>query len=149
MIHADRPNTQTINIKTHDPLCAPIQSESGDWIDLSTAHEYTLKSGDFALIDLGVSMSLPSEHEAHLIVRSSTFKKYGIIQTNGMGIIDNSYSGDDDIWKLPVYATRDITIPAHVRIAQFRTVPVQPFTHFFLVPTLNNPSRGGFGSTGD
>ena len=88
-----------IKIKYFGNDISPIvMREYGDWIDLRAAKRYELKKGDFALIDLGVSIKLPDGYEAHLCPRSSTFKKWGIIQTNSMGIIDNSYSGDDDIF---------------------------------------------------
>lgn len=138
-----------INVHVHTKGCEPKELTCGDWIDLKTAEEYTLKKGDFQLLSLGISMSLPDHMEAHLIVRSSTFMKYGIIQTNGIGIIDNSYNGDADIWRLPALATRDVTIPKGARIAQFRIIANQPTVRMNFVPSLSNESRGGFGSTGD
>lgn len=122
----------------------------GDWIDLKAAEDVSLRAGDYAQIPLGVAMKLPADYEAHLVPRSSTFRKYGIIQTNGVGIIDNDYSGDDDEWAMPVYATRDVMIRRGARIAQFRIVPTMDddvITH--TVDKLNELSRGGFGSTGD
>ena len=138
-----------ILVMLHAEGCEPHFEKNGDWIDLLTAQEYTLKKGDFALIDLGVSIRLPDHMEAHLAPRSSTFKKYGVIQTNGVGVIDNSYCGEDDIWKMPVYATRDVVIPKGVRIAQFRIFAVQPSITCEFVHKLVDKSRGGFGSTGD
>lgn len=138
-----------INVHVHTKGCEPKELTCGDWIDLKTAEEYTLKKGDFQLLSLGISMSLPDHMEAHLIVRSSTFIKYGIIQTNGIGIIDNSYNGDEDVWKLPALATRDVTIPKGTRIAQFRIIANQPTVRMHFVDKLNNTDRGGFGSTGD
>lgn len=144
-----RPAGIRIDILLHEGGVEPLKTENGDWIDLYTAESYDLKVGDFALINLGVSMKLPEHIEAHLAPRSSTFGKYGILQTNGVGIIDNSYCGDDDIWKMPVYATRDTVIPVHTRIAQFRIIAKQPTLYFNVVDTLNSNNRGGFGSTGD
>lgn len=144
-----RPAGVTVDILLHDTLCEPVQVNGGDWIDLLTSKEYILEAGDFKLLDLGVSMKLPEHLEAHLIVRSSTFKKYGLIQTNGMGIIDNSYCGDNDVWKLPVFATRYVKIPAYTRLCQFRVIAKQPTLNFNKVDTLNSEDRGGFGSTGD
>ena len=119
-----------------------------DWIDLRAAETVTLKAGDFKLISLGVSMQLPKGYEAHIVPRSSTFKTWGIIQTNSMGIIDNSYCGENDIWKMPVYATRDVVIQEGDRICQFKIVrKMQPLC-FKPVDKLNNNDRGGFGSTG-
>lgn len=122
----------------------------GDWIDLKAAEDVSLRAGDYTQIPLGVAMKLPKNYEAHLVPRSSTFRKYGIIQTNGVGIIDNSYSGDDDEWAMPAYATRDVMIREGARIAQFRILPVMDddvITH--TVVKLDELSRGGFGSTGD
>lgn len=120
----------------------------GDWVDLRAAETVTMKSGDFTLIPLGVGMILPEGYEAHIVPRSSTFKNFGVIQTNHMGVIDNSYSGDHDEWKFPALAMRDTVIHKGERICQFRIVKVQPKLRFEKVSHLNNTSRGGFGSTG-
>lgn len=119
-----------------------------DWIDLRASEEISLKAGEFALIPLGVAMELPKGYEAHLVPRSSTYKTWGLIQTNSMGVIDCSYCGDEDMWRMPVYATRDTTVHVNDRIAQFRIVENQPKIHFEQVEHLENANRGGFGSTG-
>ena len=119
-----------------------------DWIDLRCAERTELKAGDFALIPLGVAMELPEGYEAHVVPRSSTFKTWGIIQTNSMGIIDHSYCGDNDQWRMPVYATRDTVIELGDRICQFRIVENQPKLEFLECEHLSGPDRGGFGSTG-
>ena len=119
-----------------------------DWIDLRAAQEVTLKAGEFRLIPLGVAMELPAGYEAHLVPRSSTFKNYGILQTNSMGVVDCSYCGDNDMWRMPVYATRDVTIEKGARIAQFRIMENQPQLQFLRVEHLEGADRGGFGSTG-
>lgn len=120
----------------------------GDWIDLRAAETVTLLAGQFALIPLGVAMELPKGYEAHLVPRSSTFKNYGIIQTNSMGIIDNSYSGDNDEWKMPVYATRNTQINKGDRICQFRVIKTMGKIEIEEVDHLSSADRGGFGSTG-
>lgn len=119
-----------------------------DWIDLRASEEVALKAGEFKLIPLGVAMELPQGYEAHLVPRSSTFKNYGILQTNSCGIIDCTYCGDEDMWRMPVYATRDTVIHVNDRICQFRIVENQPKVVFDEVETLGNANRGGFGSTG-
>ena len=119
-----------------------------DWIDLRASEEVELKAGDFKLIPLGVAMELPKGYEAHLVPRSSSFKTWGIIQTNSMGVIDCSYCGDNDMWRMPVYATRDAVIHVNDRICQFRIVKNQPQIEFLQVDHLGNGDRGGFGSTG-
>ena len=108
----------------------------------------TLRAGEFRLIPLGVAMELPAGYEAHIAPRSSTFKNYGILQTNGVGVVDQSYCGDGDQWHMPVYATRDVTIPQGARICQFRILENQPRLTFCRVERLEGPDRGGFGSTG-
>lgn len=120
---------------------------NGDWIDLRAAKDVELKAGDFALIPLGVAMKLPEDYEAHVVPRSSTFKNWGIIQTNGIGIIDNSYCGATDEWKMPVYATRDTVIHKNDRVCQFRIMKNQDLVDF-VECNLPDKSRGGFGSTG-
>lgn len=119
-----------------------------DWIDLRASEDVELKAGEFKLIPLGVAMELPKGYEAHLVPRSSTFKNYGILQTNSCGIIDCSYCGDEDMWRMPVYATRDTVIHQNDRICQFRIVENQPKITFDKVESLGNADRGGFGSTG-
>ena len=119
-----------------------------DWIDLRASETVELRAGEFKLIPLGVAMELPAGYEAHVVPRSSTFKNYGILQTNSCGIIDGSYCGDQDMWRMPVYATRDTVIGKNERICQFRIVENQPKIVFEEVASLENESRGGFGSTG-
>ena len=119
-----------------------------DWIDLRAAKEVVMKAGEFQLIPLGVALELPSGYEAHVVPRSSTFKNYGIIQTNSMGIIDETYCGDNDEWKMPVYALRDTVIHVNDRICQFRIMEHQPTINFVETDFLANENRGGHGSTG-
>ena len=119
-----------------------------DWIDLRCAERTELKAGEFRLIPLGVAMELPEGYEAHVVPRSSTFKTWGLLQANSMGIVDRSYCGDNDQWRLPVYATRDTVIEVNDRICQFRIMEHQPPIEFEECLHLGNPSRGGFGSTG-
>ena len=127
----------------------PIEKiEIGDFIDLRSAEDIDLDAGDFAIIKLGVGMKLPEGYEAHVVPRSSTYKKWGIIQTNSVGIIDNSYSGDNDQWMMPVLAMRDTHISKNDRICQFRIVKKQPEIEFTTVEKLDDISRNGFGSTG-
>lgn len=141
---------KTIRIKYHSDQIEKLKYIDGksDWIDLRAAEHVELKKGDFKLVSLGVSMEIPKGYEAHLAPRSSTFKNYGILQTNSIGVIDNSYSGDNDIWKMPVYATRDCVIEVNDRIAQFRIMKNQPPIFFEETEHLGDQDRGGFGSTG-
>lgn len=127
----------------------PIEKiAKGDWCDLRAAETIALKAGEFKLIPLGVGMILPDGYEANIVPRSSTFKNWGILQTNHFAVIDNSYSGDDDQWFYPVYATRDTIIKKNERICQFRINEKQPEIEFEVVEHLNDTNRGGFGSTG-
>lgn len=138
-----------IRIKYHVPELEKLERFAvGDWIDLRAAETVTLKQGEHYYISLGVSMKLPEGYEAHVAPRSSTFKKWGILQTNSVGIVDNSYSGTNDIWKYPVYATRDTEIRLNDRICQFRIVERMPEIIFEETETLDSRDRGGFGSTG-
>lgn len=140
----------TLKVKYFKRLLKPLEYIDGksDWIDLRCAEETVIQKGGFALIPLGVAIKLPSGYEAHVVPRSSTFKNYGLIQTNSTGIIDNTYCGDNDQWMLPVYATRDTVIKFNDRIAQFRIVENQPRLEFKTVEHLEEENRGGFGSTG-
>ena len=138
-----------ILIKYHNPDLVRLEKLAvGDWIDLRAAENVTLRAGEFRIISLGVSMRLPEGYEAHLVPRSSTFKKWGIIQVNHMGIIDNSYSGDGDVWGMAVMAMRDTEICLNDRICQFRIMERMPAVEVREVEHLEGPDRGGFGSTG-
>ena len=137
-----------INIK-YWPNAAHLEVNSnGSWIDLYTYEETVLHQGDFVIIPLGVAMKLPQGFEANMVPRSSTFKRWGVIQTNHFAVIDPTYCGNDDMWGYPVYATRDITIPKDTRLCQFRINIVQPHIIFNEVTSLNEDSRGGFGTSG-
>ena len=129
-----------------DRLCY-IDGKS-DWIDLRSAEDVELKEGEFRLIRLGVAMKLPAGYEAHIVPRSSTYKNFGVIQTNHMGVIDGSYCGNDDEWRFPAYAMRDTHIRINDRICQFRIMKNQPTIEFETVERLDGENRGGFGTTG-
>ena len=135
-------------IKYHDGVDPIKKIDNGDWIDLRTAEDVELKAGEFKIISLGVSMKLPDGYEAVIIPRSSTFKTWGIIQTNHFGLIDNSYCGDDDVWKFPALAMRDTVIPKNSRICQFRIQKKMENITFTTVDHLEFENRGGIGSTG-
>lgn len=125
-----------------------IEGEKSDWIDLRAAQNVELKAGEFKLIPLGVAMQLPEGYEAHVVPRSSTYKNFGIIQTNHQAVIDESYCGDNDQWYYPAYALRDTVININDRICQFRIMKKQPKINFEEVEVLGNDDRGGIGSTG-
>ena len=120
-----------------------------DWIDLYVAKDVELKAGEFKLIPLGVAMQLPGGYEAIVAPRSSTFKKYGILQANSLGIIDNTYCGPTDQWMFPAYATRDIKVNKGDRLCQFRILENQPKIDFVKSTLEHNIDRDGFGSTGN
>lgn len=144
------PNIINIEVKYFTDKIDKLQYINGksDWVDLRAAESVELKAGEHKLIPLGVAIKLPEGYEAHIVPRSSTFKTYGIIQTNHMGIIDNTYCGDNDQWFMSVYATRDTYIGLNERICQFRIIENQPKLQFIEVEHLGDIDRGGFGSTG-
>lgn len=141
-------NKQTIKIKYHTDIPPIVVNPNGDWVDLRAAEDVEMKAGDFKFISLGVSMKLPEGYEAHIVPRSSTYENWGIIQANHMGIVDNSYRGDNDIWQFPAIAIRDTRIYKNERICQFRIMEKQPYLDFDAVDHLDDEDRGGFGSTG-
>lgn len=136
-----------IKIRLHEGGFMPEQH--GDFIDLATAEEVTIKAGEFTYINLGISVGLPDGYYAELLPRSSTCKKHGVLQGNSVGIIDHDYCGDNDVWKFPAVAFMDTTIPAGTRICQFRLVECPPAVEFEQVEHLDAPDRGGLGSTGE
>ena len=140
---------ETIKIKYFDQEIEKISKiAKGDWIDLRSAEDVAIKKGEYHLIRLGVGMILPDGYEAHIVPRSSTPSKFGIMSANSVGIIDNSYSGDADEWMFPAMAIRDTVILKNDRICQFRIVKNQPEIIFNEVDHLGEISRGGIGSTG-
>ena len=140
---------ETLKIVYHDPELIRIEKkEKGDWIDLRASEDMAIKAGELAKIPLGVSIQLPDGYEAIVAPRSSTCKNFGIIMPSSIGIIDESFCGDTDIWSFPAYAIRDTTIKKNDRICQFRIVKHQPELNFEVVDKLNNPDRGGYGSSG-
>ena len=139
-----------ILIKYHVPDLPRLERlEQGNWIDLRAAEDVVMKAGEFRIISLGVSMKLPEGYEAHLAPRSSTFKKWGVLQANSVGVIDNSYCGENDVWGFPALAMRDTVIHKGDRICQFRLQKVMEPVELVEVEHLTSPDRGGFGSTGE
>lgn len=139
-----------IQIRYFTDQIEPLRYVDGksDWIDLRAAETVELKAGEFRLIPLGVAMKLPAGYEALVAPRSSTFKNYGVLQANSLGVVDESYCGDNDQWRWPAYATRDTVIRVNDRICQFRIIEHQPALEFCPVEHLTGADRGGFGSTG-
>ncbi len=142
--------TKTIKIKYFTDKIEKLTYIGGksDWIDLRSAEDVVLKKGEFKLIPLGIAMELPEGYEAHVVPRSSTYKNFGVIQTNHMGVIDESYCGDNDQWFMPVIAMRDTEIHVNDRICQFRIMEHQPELVFEETSVLDHADRGGHGSTG-
>lgn len=141
---------EPIKICYHDKSLPELQKIGGksDWVDLYAAEDVSMEMGDFRLISLGVSMELPAGCEAIVVPRSSTYKNFGIIQANSVGVIDNSYCGTDDVWKFPAIAIRDTQIHKGDRVCQFRILRNQPNLHFIPSSSLGGENRGGFGTTG-
>lgn len=142
--------TQTLDIKYFSDKIDKLEYIDGksDWIDLRAAEDVVLKKGEFKLIPLGIGIRLPQGYEAHVVPRSSTFKNFGLIQTNHQGVIDCSYCGDNDQWFVPMMAMRDTEVHVNDRICQFRIMENQPKLIFNEVEHLDDKDRGGFGSTG-
>lgn len=151
----------TIKAKTKNGMALPAIIEKGDWIDLRAAESCDLEAGGFKVIELGIAMQLPSGFEAIVAPRSSTFKKFGILLSNSIGIIDESYCGDDDTWKFPAFAPKAGHVQFNDRICQFRIQLSQKANvwqklkwllcdgvRIERVTSLGNKSRGGIGSTG-
>lgn len=125
-----------------------IGEGKSDWVDLRASEDMRIWKGEFTLIPLGIAMELPKGYEALLAPRGSSFKHWGLIQTNSLGIVDESYCGDNDMWYWPTYATKTCRIHKNDRVCQFRIIKHQPVLTFQTVDSLDNPDRSGFGSTG-
>lgn len=146
-----RVKTMKIKVRYQNEAAKPIQqAHNGEWYDLRCAEDVRMRRGEFKVFSLGVSIELPKGYEALVAPRSSTFSKHGIILANSIGIIDNAYCGNNDVWKFPAICMRDYAfVPAGTRIAQFRIIPTQPDAEVVEVETLDNPDRNGMGSTGE
>ena len=139
---------KTIYIKKLRDVELPSKVEIGDWIDLRAAEETRIGEGQYKLIPLGIAMQLPKGYEANIVPRGSTFKNFGILQTNCYGVVDESYCGDEDEWFFPAYATQFAIIKKGDRICQFRINKKMEEIEFIEVQNLNNTNRGSHGSTG-
>lgn len=141
---------KTIRIKYHSDKIEKLRYIDGksDWIDLRSAEDVVMKKGEFRLINLGISVQLPKGYEMLVVPRSSTYRNFGLIQTNSMGVVDESYCGDGDVLMMPVMAVRDTEVHVNDRICQFRILEHQPKILFEETDHLGNSNRGGFGSTG-
>lgn len=144
-------DTEVVQIKVFDEACRPALNDKGDWIDLRSMEDMTIQPGEFKLVPLGVAMKLPEGYEAHIAPRSSTFKNYHLIQTNSVGVVDNSYCGPNDMWKMPVINLdheKVSIVKKGDRICQFRIMKKQPPINFVDSTLEDEEDRGGFGSTG-
>lgn len=150
-----------IKIKTFGDQFIPRILNIGDWIDLRCNEDYAADKEEYRLLKLGVAMQLPEGFEAVVAPRSSTFKHWGILLVNSLGIIDNSYSGDNDEWRFPAYFTRRAILHKGDRICQFRIQLSQKATlwqklkwlfssgiKIEQVEKLSTIDRGGIGSSG-
>lgn len=144
----EKNNMLEIKIKYLADIDPIEQQHEGEWYDLRCAEDMALAPNQFYYLPLGVAIKLPDGYEAIMAPRSSAFKNFGILQTNGIGVIDALYSGDNDEWKMPVYATRPTVIKKSDRICQFRIQKQQPEAVITKVAKLGNKDRGGLGSTG-
>lgn len=140
-------NSETIKIQYWPGMPHLEVNPNGSWIDLYTREDVTLQAGEFAIIPLGVAMKLPEGYEANFVPRSSTFKRYKVLQTNTFSVIDPTYCGPGDEWGYPVYATFPVVIPKGTRLCQFRINKVQPHIIFDEVASLAAENRGGFGTS--
>ena len=138
-----------IKVKYFDKEIEKIEKIAiGDWIDLRAAATIELSQFEYKLIPLGIGMKLPAGYEANVVPRSSTFKNFGILQTNSYAVIDESYCGNDDQWFFPALAMRDTVIHKGDRICQFRINKKMEQVEIIEVEELDEVSRGGLGSTG-
>jgi dUTP pyrophosphatase len=133
------------------------RKRDGEWYDLFCAEDIFIPQFCERLVSLGVVIQLPEGYEASLQSRSSTFKHYGVIQGDAVGVMDNAYRGKNDIWKFPAVCinphdeclgTKGSWIRKGDRICQFRLVKQQPKAVIREIQTVEDESRGGFGSSG-
>ncbi len=139
-----------VRIKTSDGKGLNYETSEACGFDFRCAEEITIKAQSFWLVETGTVVETPEGYALQIQPRSSTFKNYGLIQTNGVGLVDRDYCGDNDTIKFPYFNMRDtdITIPKGERIGQGIFIKIG-IADFDVVKTLwNDIDRGGFGSTG-
>ena len=152
-----------IKVKEITSGCFPIRTgeDKSDCFDLCLAEDVTLKKGEIYVARLGIATELPKGIVANIYSRSSAPSKLGVTIANGMGFIDNSYHGDNDEWKAPLYAIKAVTIPKGTRVCQFE-IKLSQFATVWqkikwllsskplleVVKSLRNENRGGIGSSG-
>ena len=142
-------NIRTIKVRYfNEKQTKLVQHDKGDWVDIPTPYKYKYKKGDTVWVKLGVAIKLPENYEAILAPRSSTFKQTGLIMANSIGIIDNSYCGNNDEWSAMFYATRDGEVEEGQRLVQFRILENQPNIPVIEVENTYSEDRGGYGTTG-
>lgn len=146
-----------IRIKYFDNAVKLKKIAKGNWIDVYANKDVFVEEGSRAMVPLGFALELPEGWEGHLAPRSSTFKTWGVIQTNSVGVVDDTYIGDNDQWHMPVFCLqgKDIQddkkgtlIKIGDKIGQFRIMEVMPQIEFVEVDSFGNEDRGGFGTSG-
>lgn len=155
-----------IRIKYFKGATKLIKIQKGNWIDVYANKDVFVRVGERAMIPLGFALELPKGWEAHIAPRSSTFKTWGIIQTNSVGVVDDTYIGDNDEWHMPIYCLQGKASEKYLdesssevecdgtwikkgdKIGQFRIMEVMPEIEFEEVDAFGNSDRGGFGTTG-
>lgn len=142
---------QVLKVKYHNGMEEfPLRIKSGNGgIDVYASENISVPKNKLTLISLGISIKVPKGWQCILLPRSSSYKNFNILQANSIGLIDESYQGNNDIWKLPVISDKDIEIKRGDKIAQFMIVP-NYVENFFIeeVESLDAPDRGGFGTSG-
>ena len=146
-----------IRIKYFEAATKLKKITKGNWIDVYARKDVFVPLGERAMIPLGFALELPKGWEGHLAPRSSTFKTWGLIQTNSVGVVDDTYIGDNDEWNMPVYCLKGhdskdgvagTLVKCGDKIGQFRIMEVMPELEFEEVESFGNMDRGGFGTTG-
>lgn len=123
--HNEKP-TELHFVGGYDKSCA---------VDVYAVEDFKIGGGQFGMINLGISLELPEGHMALMMPRSSTFKKYGIIQTNSIGLIDESYCGDNDVYHMPVFKPTTIVDNAKI-ISNFTANLMMPVSEVDDTPIL-------------
>lgn len=147
-INIKRTHEKEIKVKLLNKDAKLTIGKSNEWVDINIPCNFKYKTGESYLIHLGFSCKLPTGYEAIIAPRSSLFYYTGLLLTNGIGVIDNRYCGNNDEWKALLYATKDGEIEKGRRILQFRIQKQQPDIKLTYTDNLSNKNRGGFGSTG-
>ena len=140
-----------LRIKRLDPAVSLPEPATGGaaGFDLSAATDVEIPPRQIRLVGTGLVIAVPNGYFLGIFARSSTPLKRGLMVANGVGVVDSDYCGPADEVKVQVINVTDahVLVKRGDRIAQGIVLPA-PRVAWQEVDEVEQPTRGGFGSTG-